>query len=176
MSAIKLNSSGGGSITISPASTASTLTLTAPAQTATIGIQGPAVKVYLSSNQSITSSTRVKINLNTTTFDTASSFNTSTYRFTPLVAGYYSVTASVGFSGTSVSAAVAAIWKNGAEVTVSAFIGSIGSGSTYPVTDIIYMNGSTDYLELYAQVNATSPVIAGDSKVTYFAASLVRGA
>jgi hypothetical protein len=43
MSAIKLNSSGGGSITISPASTASTLTLTAPATTGTLLANGTAL-------------------------------------------------------------------------------------------------------------------------------------
>jgi len=45
MSAIKLNSSGGGSITISPASTASTLTLTAPANTGTIVSTGSSAAV-----------------------------------------------------------------------------------------------------------------------------------
>jgi len=45
MSAIKLNSSGGGSITISPASTASTLTLTAPANTGTIVSTGSSAVV-----------------------------------------------------------------------------------------------------------------------------------
>jgi hypothetical protein len=55
MSAIKLNSSGGGSITISPASTASTLTLTAPATTGTLLANGTALTLMAAQTASGTS-------------------------------------------------------------------------------------------------------------------------
>ena len=53
-----LQSSGGGSVTLQEAVTASNLTITVPAATATMAINGPAFSVWSSINQSpLTSAT-----------------------------------------------------------------------------------------------------------------------
>ena len=181
MSAIKLNSSGGGSITISPASTASTLTLTAPAQTGTIGLDGPAFSAYLPSNQTgITGSTFVKVQCSVEEFDTASCYDTSNYRFTPNVAGYYQISGAL-YAGGSVSTTGAAcvIYKNGSQAKYGAIPRSPSGVANFvcPVSAIIYMNGSSDYLEFYgyAEVSGTATFISGSS-LTYFQAALIRGA
>ena len=138
---------------------------------------GPAFRAFLSSGQNITTSVRTKVTLNSTTFDTTSSFNTTTNRYTPSVAGYYFVTASAAMTGGTLSAIVVGIWKSGSEVTNTAFLGAPGSGSTYGATDLIYMNGTTDYLELYVEINATgTPAVSAGTTLTYLTGVLVRAA
>lgn len=181
MSAIKLNSSGGGSITISPASTASTLTLTAPAQTGTIGLDGPAFSAYLPSNQTgATGSTYFKAQCSVEEFDTANCYDTSTYRFTPNVAGYYQVSGAIyGGGSVNTSAALVVIYKNGSIAKYGAFIRAPSPVANLicPVSAIIYMNGSTDYLELYAYADVSGTVtLTGGSALTFFQAALIRGA
>jgi hypothetical protein len=180
MSAIKLNSSGGGSITISPASTASTLTLTAPAQTATIGIQGPAFYATKNGAQSVSSNTQTKITVPNEQFDTASCYDTSTSRFTPNVAGYYQINYAVYGGGTvNTQAVISALYKNGA------IYGTISTSGTYVYAPsaysdgssagsaLVYMNGSTDYLELYGLLIGSGTLNISQAR---FDGCLVRGA
>ena len=156
MSAIKLNSSGGGSITISPASTASTLTLTAPAATGTIGIQGPAFAAANTTTQSgIVSGSYTKVAFNAEEFDTNNNYDpTTNYRFTPTVAGYYQVNfaAQIGMS-VNVTLAFCVLYKNGS--ITNRYGSSLNSPNVYSNflstgSTIIFMNGTTDYLEVYA--------------------------
>lgn len=160
MSAIKLNSSGGGSITISPASTASTLTLTAPAQTGTIGIQGPAFYATKTGSQTVSSNVQTKVTVTVEQFDTASCYDTSTSRFTPNLAGYYQINYAVyGGGSVNTQAVISAIYKNGAIYGSINISGTYLYSGTYPYNDassagsaLVYMNGTTDYLELYGLV------------------------
>lgn len=158
MSAIKLNSSGGGSITISPASTASTLTLTAPAQTATIAVQGPAFAAGNTGTQSgLASGAYTKVAFNSEEFDTNSCYDHATnYRFTPTLAGYYQVNfaAQCGMS-TNTVLAFCVLYKNGA--ITNKYSSSLNSSNVYSNflgagSSLIYMNGTSDYLEVYAYV------------------------
>ena len=55
----------------------------------------PAFSAYLNTNQSISNATATKVQCNTETFDTNSNYNNATYTFTPTVAGYYQVIASL---------------------------------------------------------------------------------
>jgi hypothetical protein len=185
MSAIKLNSSGGGSITISPASTASTLTLTAPAQTGTIGLDGPAFKVYQTSiTQTLSNNADTKVILNTEVFDTANCFDSTTnYRFTPNVAGYYMlaqtvVTAAVNSGGTL--EILARIRKNGStDLTWSTnLVPSTQHFNAITSSTVTYMNGTTDYVELYIyqNTNASLNVVGGIEGYTSFSGALVRAA
>jgi hypothetical protein len=168
---------GSGTITGISAGGLPDATITQAELATGIGGTGPAFRAYLSSGQTITTSVRTKVTLNATTFDTTSSFNTSTNRYTPSVAGYYFLTASAALTGGTLTAIVIAIWKNGSEVTNTAFLGSPGSGSTYGATDLIYMNGTTDYLELYVQINASgTPAVSAGSTLTYLTGTLVRAA
>lgn len=175
MSAIKLNSSGGGSITISPASTASTLTLTAPAQTGTIGIQGPAFSAYAISATNTATATWTKIVLNAEEFDTANCFNTSTYAFTPNVAGYYQINACI-FSGSLPATMGIALYKNGAQFKT----GALSSGATAyraTVAALIYLNGTTDYVDAYwYQASGVTVNSTAGAEFTYLQGCLVRGA
>ena len=68
-------------------------------QSGVLAPTGPAASVRLSANPTVATGTWTKMQFNTEVFDTNNCFDTSTYAFTPNVAGYYLFTASV-FSST----------------------------------------------------------------------------
>jgi|DEB19_MinimDraft_3_1074340.scaffolds.fasta_scaffold00064_14 hypothetical protein len=137
---------------------------------------GPAFSVYRTgANQSLTTATFTKVQLNAEEYDTNNNFDSATnYRFTPTVAGYYQISGSVGLTGTN-TRILCSIYKNGSEY----FRGQDASVnlSQVTVTGLVYFNGSTDYVELYAfgTFVGTSDIAAGQ-KYTYLTGVLVRGA
>jgi hypothetical protein len=142
---------------------------------------GPAFSVFLPSNQSITLNTHTVVQLSSEEYDTASCFNTSTYRFTPNIAGYYQINASLQIDGigTTMGSTFVILRKNGStEYTLSirldgAAVSFLGSGS-----QLIYMNGSTDYIELIGILTSggTSSVIWGGVGRTRMSGFLARSA
>jgi hypothetical protein len=80
--------------------------------------------------------------VNNTVNVSSSWFNTSTYRFTPQKAGYWQITASYDVYRNS--EASLAIKKN---VDIVAAAGSFNSVAQQ-VTKIVYLNGSTDYINI----------------------------
>lgn len=120
-------------------------------------------RAFSSSAQSVTTGVLTKVALDTETFDSDNCFDSTTnYRFTPTVAGYYLVVGFVRGNGTSITIAAAVIYKNGTElVRGTQYNMSSGNSSVahMEVVDLIYMNGSTDYLELFGSVSATSPTM-----------------
>jgi hypothetical protein len=176
-----LQSSGGGSVTIQEPTTASNFTATMPAATGTVMVSGnmPAFSAYLGTNQSVSSSTYTKIQCNTEEFDTNSSYDNATnYRFQPTIAGYYQINIRVDVGTSSITACVAAIYKNGSAFK---FGSSFGQSATIIFTAatasaLVYLNGSTDYIEAYGYVTATTPVFYAGQNATYFQAAMVRSA
>jgi hypothetical protein len=140
----------------------------------------PAFSAYLSSTQSITSGTNVKVQCNTEEFDTNSNYDNATnYRFTPTVAGYYQVNARTdNGSSTNGSQCTAIIYKNGSQfklgVQFSLTSAQYAEGAS--VSCLIYCNGSTDYIEFYVNVTASSAAISSGASTTYFQACFVRSA
>jgi hypothetical protein len=174
------SASGTGSMTLSAPVTNSNQTATLPDATGTVMVSGnqPAFSAYLSSNQTIANATITKVQCNTKTFDTASAYDNATnYRFTPLVAGYYQVIASLRDNTGSATGSIRAdIYKNGTDYAISATPMTTNS-NTATASALIYLNGSTDYIEFYCYQNSgTSIAIQGNSYWTYFSACLVRNA
>lgn len=198
---LKLNSSGGGSITLQEPSTASNRTLTLPDNTGTVvstastgvvsqamlasgvGATGPAFSAYRNSSQTgITAGVFTKVQFNVEYFDTANCYDSATnYRFTPNVAGYYHFSYCVLTAGTGLSGTSCQLWINGSTASYGNYcdgaIGSvISSGST-----IYYMNGTTDYAEVYVVGGTTSGTVtvgSGGNSVQFvrFSGALVRAA
>jgi len=134
---------------------------------------------YLSANQSISASTFTKAQFNTTEFNLGSAYDATTnYRFTPTVAGYYQVNLMIYASGTSTTSQNAYIYKNG--VSFKAAQTTAASQQITSVPAIVYLNGSTDYIEAYSYVSGgTGIVIAGttgNAPFCYFQAMLIRSA
>ena len=141
-------------------------------------IPSPAFSAYLSANQSIATSTYTKLEIDTVDFDTSSDYdNTTDYRFTPSVAGYYQVTALASTSGlANATVHFINIYKNGSIFARgSRFANGATAGTQSVATKLIYMNGTTDYLEFYVFHNHGSSLntIAG-ADFTYASAILVR--
>jgi hypothetical protein len=136
----------------------------------------PAFSAYRSgANQALVTATITKVQLNTEEFDTNSNFDSTTnYRFTPTVAGYYQISGSVGLTGTN-TRIFCAIYKNGSEYLRG--IDAAVNLSQVNVSGLVYFNGSTDYIELYAfgTFVGTSDISSGQ-KYTFLTGVLVRGA
>lgn len=143
------------------------------------GVAAPAFSAYSDTNQSIPNSTWTKLIMNTEEFDTANFFDTTNYRFTPLVAGYYQITAGVaGGGGSSGNGTAIAIYKNGGATKVGcASLFMSGFGQATQATALVYCNGSTDYIEAYAfQATGSSQTTYGSSSSQYLQGILLRGA
>ena len=141
---------------------------------------GPAFSAYANANQTITSNTFTKIQINTEEFDTNSNFDSTTnYRFTPTVAGYYQVNGSVNnYSSTSPTRLLAVIYKNGTAYK-RFFDGAVSTGTFFANSEgsaLVYLNGSSDYIELYGLIVATTAIVNTDSSYVYFQAAMVRSA
>jgi hypothetical protein len=168
-----LQSSGGGQITIQEPATASNFTATMPAATGTVQVSGnmPAFYAFRATSvQSVSTTTFTKIQFNGESFDTANCFDSSTnYRFTPNVAGYYQINATVNSNYSTLKRLLFQLYKNGSTYnsladfdkgTAEASSFNSASGST-----LVYMNGSTDYLEVYVYLNGTT---SGSTLGVYF--------
>lgn len=144
---------------------------------------GPAFSVYSNGGQSLAVTTLTKIQLQNKSFDTASAFDSTTnYRFQPLVAGYYQVNGRITLNNNANNNIVyALLYKNGACVAMNTATASNTAYATANVASVIYLNGSTDYVELYGYQSSPSTFITvattfntGDS--TNFSGALVRAA
>jgi hypothetical protein len=164
-------------------STGQVLTVAAgvPSWATPSAVSGPAFRAYRNtSQQSFSQSTFVKIQFNAETFDTANCFDSTTnYRFTPTTAGYYEINLNVSYSGTnSGSLKELAIYKNGAVSSLvfsSAGSGTPGATCTVNGSDLIYFNGSTDYVEgyIYDSDAVARNVVNGESK-SFFSGVWIR--
>ena len=150
--------------------------------TATSGIisgsgAAPTFGAYLASNQSITSGVITKVNIDTEEWDTNSNFAAG--RFTPTVAGYYQINGGIYLAGVAntQSAGFVYIYKNGSAYKQSSAglysYSSISSGNG-TISSLVYLNGSTDYVELWGMNVQTGPVFGGGSGLTYFNGAFVR--
>jgi hypothetical protein len=136
---------------------------------------GPAFSAWKSSNQSISSGVFTKVTFDNEIFDTNSNFSSST--FTPTVAGYYQINATIDCGSGSITRALAAIYKNGASYQYAGAY-SIASSTEFgaSISTIVYCNGSTDYIDFYARIDGGSVIIYSGQQNTWCNASLVRAA
>jgi hypothetical protein len=145
------------------------------------GMSGPVFMAYNSANQSLTGATTNLI-YGTATVNTSSYYNTVTGRFTPLVAGYYQV--NVWFlpelvTGTANAGFYVALYKTGSPI---AFGGSTvitptwGTVSGSSINTLVYLNGSTDYLNIVSNNTIYSGTWrSGITQANYFQAVWIRG-
>jgi hypothetical protein len=147
----------------------------------------PAFSAYGNAIQSLSNNTATKVAYNTSVFDTNSNYSTANARFTPTVAGYYQVNCLASCSIVLTTSLQLAIYKNGA-VYQNLYTEYNGGAAITGHTDftmtgsnLVYLNGSTDYIEIYATASngGGSTAINGYSArpdVNYFNAVMVRAA
>lgn len=183
---IKLAATSGGSVELVPTNTASNFTATMPARTGNVAVDGPAFRAYLGTAQTVSNATDTKVNLSTEIFDTASCFNNTgatvggipAYAFLPNVAGYYQFNANIYATAiAALSYNFIQIWKNGSQDSAAIYGPYSGTSQIGSVSALIYLNGTTDYVELYSHINGTGTLqIAANSSYTFFSGSLARAA
>ena len=134
----------------------------------------PAFFAYQSTQQNPSQNTWTKVNLQTELFDTNSNFASS--RFTPTVAGYYQINGTVGIDDYSNTDLLqCAVYKNGTIFVRGATCkGDSNDRAACNVSTIVYLNGSTDYVELYYYGDSTN--ILHQSQCTNLNGVLVRAA
>ena len=164
-----------------------TLTLGTSGETLVLGsgvtsnLNYPAFEAYLGSDQSVSHNTVTKVQINTEVLDTDNCYdNTTNYRFTPTVAGKYMIYGSVrGSANTNLSnleKVLTSIYKNGSSYNSSVFRidyrNNNGTQASTPFSQVLEFNGSTDYVEIFAQINDTSgnPEIFAGAKSSLFGA------
>jgi len=117
------------------------------------------VRVHLSGTQSVAKNSDVKVQLDTEDFDTNTEFDSTTnYRFTAKKVGYYSVSAAVFFNApetTNVDYNLY-IYKNGVSVSRGNNNSNSSTSIGVSITDVIYLDGVDDYLEMYVRHNAST--------------------
>jgi len=137
----------------------------------------PAFLAYSGSNQTPTDEVDTTVQFNTEAFDIGSCYNTSTYTFTPNVAGKYLLFSSVRVgSDTSRPAFIqmqSRIRKNGgncANQLLSSYTQSNLDAFNIPITTIVEANGTTDafLVDTYLDVDAGTITITSGQHQTYF--------
>ena len=191
--AIKGATTGTGVFTLESPATNTDRTLILPDEAGTVLTSAspvvypkgvPAFRAYLSANQTVTVNVNTKINLDSEVFDTASCFNNTgstvggipAYAFMPNVAGYYQVNLTLyGQATSSLGYNYIQIWKNGQENTSVVYSPYGGTSSLGNVSTLVYLNGTTDYIEAYGQESGTGTIaFMGGSAFTVFSGVLVR--
>jgi hypothetical protein len=133
-------------------------------------------KATNSSTTSLTANTAKKLTINSEVYDSDGCYDpTTNYRFTPTTAGYYFINGRAFNSTNSLAYFIAYLYFNGSKVSAGTLNpGTTTVGSISTVQTILYFNGSTDYVELWAQASANSTV-GIDTSAVVFEGFLVRG-
>jgi hypothetical protein len=179
--ALSGNASGTGTFTIASPNSNSDRTLNLPDNSGTVLTtgstfsqnSGPAFSAYANAALSVTANTITKLQFQVEEFDTANCFDSTTnYRFTPNIAGYYQINAA--FSGADRVYYVIYLYRNGVQYKNT----NDGNGTTSvgaAISSLVYFNGTTDYVEVYALSGNTQNIASGIASV-WFNGSMIRSA
>jgi len=166
---------------ISPLGTDSTKTITIGSAGDTIAGMGsntPSFEAYLSANQSIANTTYTKIQFDTETYDSNSTYdNSSNYRFTPAVSGKYLIYASTRASTTTdFNNLQIIVRKNGSDVFIQTTRNTHNDSINLIAT---FDADTTDYFEIFGYQDSGGSInfqgTSGDSP-TRFGAYKIIGA
>jgi hypothetical protein len=136
----------------------------------------PAFGADKATNQSVVSADATIVVWGTELFDTHGYFASN--RFTPLIAGYYQINASIRCQATNMTASFVQIHKNGSLYSPgTSQVGYTTSASvTHSGSTIVFLNGSTDYIEIIGSVTGTTPILQYSAVgANGFSGCLVKG-
>lgn len=133
----------------------------------------PSFFAYLSATQDDITGTD-KVEFDTESWDTDGDYDpTTNFRYTPSIAGKYQVTATLVWTSV-VAGDLLQIWiyKNGSQYTRVDMRPNASAAESQTITDLIEMNGTTDYIEIFALNSArnTSDLLGGSTANTRFMA------
>ena len=109
-------------------------------------------RAYRNAAQNINATSSTKVLIDAISFDTEDVVNITSSRIVPNLPGYYIAIANIRVSNVPDGMRViASIAKNGVVVTHGTMVNQGAAGHSVSIAqDLVYMNGKTDYLELYA--------------------------
>ena len=126
----------------------------------------PTFWVTTGSDQTIAGDTTVQLNFDTETLDTNNAFDTTTYRFTPQVAGTYWIYAKARFNDNAdVDQWKIEIHKNGTAVAVGSTV--TRTQQTAQVGSLVQFNGSSDYISFHVYHSASGTSISVNAQAEY---------
>lgn len=116
--------------------------------------------------------TSTKVRFSSATINTGNGFDTANCWFKPSIAGTYQFYAQIVTSLTGVgSSNQIELKKNGTLIAVNSITaGSSTYAPTATVSDIATLNGSTDYIEIYAYLNGSNNTVFGGNYYSFFTA------
>jgi hypothetical protein len=122
---------------------------------------GPAFSAYrATTQQNITQNTFTKVQLNAEFFDTDNCFDSTTnYRFTPTTAGKYQISVCSAVTMNSTARIISSLYKNGSSFIRFYDNSTSADSPALSGAVMVDMNGTTDYLELYVYMTATTSSI-----------------
>jgi hypothetical protein len=149
---------------------------------------GPAFSAYPSAAVSCANVTQTLMTCNTVIYNLGGCYNNTgstttlnglsvpAYSFCPNVAGYYLVTTTT-FLVASTGSIQTQAFKNGS-LLLSASCPNISNGVGPSITNLVYLNGTGDYVQFYTYQTSGSTVstLANRSDLIGFQASMVRAA
>lgn len=134
----------------------------------------PVFSAYAGTVTALPATAYTKVAFNTEEFDTNSNFASS--RFTPTVAGYYQINSSVQMTGTVLSS-LPVIYKNGTAYKFGSYEGGNQSDPIKSLSALVYLNGSTDYVEIFMYNGGAGSInTVASATATWFDGALVRAA
>ena len=140
-------------------------------------LNGPAFIAVGNAFVSATTATFTKISYAVTSYDSNSNYSAANSRFTPSVAGYYQINAQIQCAGSATGAILLAIFVNGNWQVLGNYIPLSLIGPALQVNSMIYMNGTTDYVEIYGYQNSGANLdIGANANQLTFSGALVRAA
>jgi len=142
----------------------------------------PTFRARMSSSQTLSASTETLMQFDTTDWDTTNGdFDTTTYSYTPSIAGYYQVNAQILFN-TGI-ADQKQTWvklnKNGSSYCIGSVTNTSGTNDqcTPVVSTLVYLNGTTDYIGIYGRHgDSASRTVSNASHLTNWTCYLVQPA
>lgn len=140
---------------------------------------GPVFSIYASGTSTTVNGANTKLPYDTVEFDSDSSWDATNKRIKPPRAGYYRITAAVTLSQVALAGQtnIITVWKNGITYKVAHYLVNYTNGYTQTMMSdfIVYMNGTTDYLEVTWFTNSTNTAtsMAGNT-TTYVSGSFLR--
>ena len=147
------------------------------------GANTPAFRAFLNSNKTMSDATTTKVDtFGTEDFDTDNNFASS--RFTPTTAGKYFVFLQLAITNTTdadvMYYAETYIYKNGSQLVKNTLDPKNSNPSNQAIlynATIVDMNGSSDYLEAYANSGVASgaPLVGNGTNQSYFGAYKLIG-
>jgi hypothetical protein len=138
------------------------------------------VQGKLNANQSISANTDVIIQF-VDDFDPQNWWNASTYQLTPTIAGYYNIFVGVWLDnpGVTNNQANIQVRKNGNSFVIVQNPLNNVTGQAFEASKIVYLNGTTDYIEFTIFQGSTGSVNilqgTANGSGTWFSASLIVG-